>query len=80
MQNTGNAHGRLEGSLNATDAKGQAYELVVESTPILPGQTRQLPLTPKPVNGASTTPTFPIKSRGQLDWAKGSFKINADFK
>lgn len=81
VQNQGTAHGRLEGSLNATDASGRAYELIVESTPILPNQTRQLPLVPKAVgNAQAITPKYPIKGRGQLDWAKGSFKLNAEFK
>lgn len=81
VQNKGNAHGRLEGSLNATDASGRAYELIVESTPILPNQTRQLPLAPKAVGTApASPPKYPIKGKGQLDWAKGSFKLNAEFK
>jgi P pilus assembly chaperone PapD len=80
VQNKGGAHGRLEGSLNATDSARQAYELVVENTPILPNQTRQLPLTPKMVNGKTAAPKFPVKGKGQLDWAKGSFKLNAEFK
>lgn len=80
VQNTGKAHGRLEGSINATDAKGQAYELTVDNSPVLPGQTRQLALTPKAINSNNNSPTYPLKGRGQLDWAKGSFKINAEFK
>ena len=83
IHNKGNAHGRLEGSLNATDASGRAYELTVENTPILPNQTRQLPLLPKALGNSSakaTPPQYPIKGKGQLDWAKGSFKLNAEFK
>jgi hypothetical protein len=32
------------------------------------------------VNGKTAAPKFPVKGKGQLDWAKGSFKLNAEFK
>lgn len=82
VSNAGDAHGRLDGSLDAVDAKGQAFELVPESTPILPGQTRTLPLVARPVGGGQQAPsvTFPVKGNGTVDWEKGSFKVNAEFR
>jgi fimbrial chaperone protein len=47
VSNTGDAHGRLDGSLDATDAAGARFEMVPEGTPVLPGQTRLIPLSPK---------------------------------
>jgi fimbrial chaperone protein len=81
VRNTGDAHGRLEGALDAVDAKGVAFELMPEGTPILPGQTRPIPLSQKTEpNQKPVDVTFPIKVTGSLDWEKGSFKVNAEFK
>lgn len=79
--NTGDAHGRLEGSLDATDSKGRAFELVPEGTPILPGQTRTLVLVPKAESGQpAPQPVYPVKASGTLDWEKGSFKVDVELK
>jgi hypothetical protein len=84
VQNTGDAHGRLDGSLDATDAQNTAFELIPEGTPILPGQTRTLPLTPRQANQAKTAKApevrWPLKAQGTLDWDRGAFKINADLQ
>lgn len=81
VTNKGDAHGRLDGVLDAVDAKGQAFELTPESTPIMPGQTRTLPLTQKTEpNQKPINIIYPIKSKGTLDWEKGSFKVNLEFK
>lgn len=82
VTNTGDAHGRLEGAIEATDAKGQSFELAPEGTPILPGQTRVLPLLARvPGNPAATVqPELPIKAKGTIDWEQGGFKIEAEFK
>ena len=77
VSNQGDAHGRLEGALEATDAKGQEFELAPENTPILPGQTRTLPLTPQAIAKQKLNPpAYPIQAKGSIDWDKGSFKIN----
>jgi len=79
--NTGDAHGRLDGSLDAVDAKGVEFELVPEGTPVMPGQTRTLPLSVKiEPNQKPPEVIYPIKSGGTLDWENGSFKVNAEFK
>lgn len=81
VRNTGDAHGRLEGGLEAVDAKGMRFELVPEGTPVLPGQTRTLPLMPRgDAANAQKVPTFPVKVSGTLDWDKGAFKIDAELK
>ena len=81
VTNKGDAHGRLEGSLEAVDSKGQKFELVPDGSPIMPGQTRDLPLVIKTDSGkADVEASYPIKSAGTLDWELGSFKVNAEFK
>lgn len=81
VSNTGSAHGRLDGALDAKDAQSQSFELVPEGTPIMPGQTRTIALRPRSL-ADQTAPkfTFPITSSGSLDWDDGSFKVNAEFK
>lgn len=79
--NHGDAHGRLEGGLESVDAKGQKFDLLPESTPIMPGQTRTLPFQPKvEPNQKPPEMTLPIKADGQLDWELGSFKVRTEFK
>ena len=82
VHNSGDAHGRLEGALDATDAQGRSFSLVVEGTPILPGQTRTLALVPRGEDPQSPAPqpSYPVKASGLLDWDKGSFKMNMEFK
>ncbi len=81
VSNVGDAHGRLEGSLDAKDAKGQTFSLAVEGTPVLPGQTRTLALMPKAEDGQKAPqPSYPVQASGLLDWDKGSFKVNAELK
>ena len=81
VTNKGDSHGRLEGGLEAVDAKGVEFELIPEGTPVMPGQTRILPLVVKSeANKTAIEPSHPIKSKGILDWEKGSFKVDAEFK
>lgn len=81
VTNTGDAHGRLEGALDAKDAKGQVFSLAVEGTPVLPGQTRTLVLMPKADDGQKAPqPVYPVQASGLLDWDKGSFKVNAELE
>lgn len=82
VSNTGDAHGRLEGSLDATDAAGKTFEMVPEGTPVMPGQTRLISLLPKGEAGgkAAAPPAYPLKASGTLDWEKGGFKVNAEFR
>lgn len=79
--NTGDAHGRIEGSLDAKDASGTAFELVPDGTPVMPGQTRTVSLIARgDGDGKPVTPVFPVKAHGTLDWEKGGFKVNAELR
>jgi len=81
VSNTGEAHGRLDGSLDATDARGTLFELVPDGSPVMPGQTRHIALLPKgDANGKPIEPVFPIKARGLIEWDKGGFKVDAEFR
>ncbi|TWO66166.1 hypothetical protein FN976_26705 [Caenimonas sedimenti] len=80
VTNKGDAHGRLDGGLESVDAKGQKFDLIPEGTPVMPGQTRTLPLQPRgEPNQRPPVPQFPIRSEGQLDWELGSFKVKMEF-
>lgn len=81
VSNKGDAHGRLDGGLESVDAKGQKFDLVPESTPIMPGQTRTLPLAARgEPNQKPPEFTLPVRGKGQLDWEQGSFKLDVEFK
>jgi fimbrial chaperone protein len=81
VTNTGDAHGRLEGNLDAIDTKGVAFELIPEGTPVMPGQTRVLPLIVKSeAKKVVVEPVYPVKAQGIFDWENGSFKVDVEFK
>ncbi|MCC2676892.1 MAG: hypothetical protein K0R58_3839 [Ramlibacter sp.] len=82
VTNAGDAHGRLDGALDATDARGQKFELVPDASPLLAGQTRTLAFSARTntPNQKLEEPAFPIKASGRLDWENGSFKVEAEFK
>ena len=81
VSNTGDAHARLDGGLAAVDAQKNEFELLPDSSPILPGQTRSIRLLPKAEDGkAVASMVFPVVSKGSIDWEKGTFKVAAEFK
>lgn len=75
MRNGGDAHGRLDGFVTATDASGRTYEATPASTPILPGETRQVLLSLQvrgaPPGSTPPAPTLPLTLKGKLEWGKG---------
>lgn len=78
VRNTGDAHGRLDGALSASDGAGQSFELIPDGGPILPGQTRSLVLSARVAGSAvAPVPKFPLKVSGTLDWDDGAFKVQA---
>lgn len=82
IRNTGTAHGRLAGFLNGTDASGTKLELQASSTPILPGETRDIALVANKSGDPDTAVAvrFPITVRGSLEWGKnGSLPIDQRF-
>ena len=81
VSNSGNAHGRLDGALDARDANGQTFEMTPDNSPIMPGQTRTIVLQPRQIADMKPlTVALPIKTTGTLDWDNGSFKVDAEFK
>ena len=80
IYNSGNAHGRMGGFLTGTDAKGVAYDFTPSDFPILPGEQREVFLTPS--NGADEHPTlsFPVTVKGTLEWGDQKTKLDQIFE
>jgi len=78
VRNVGNAHGRLEGLVDGTDADGRRYAFAPSGLPILAGETRRVVLTPEADEGATTLPTirYPLLIKGRLE--AGSQRIDID--
>jgi hypothetical protein len=73
IRNSGTAHGRAGGFLTGTDASNTALEFSPANTPILPGETRGIPLgATRPGDQDSAAKIqFPVTVRGKLEWGKG---------
>ena len=69
VKNGGNAHGRLTGFLDGTDAAGKKLEFTPSTLPILPGETRAIPLVVHRDREQVVPVTYPITIRGKLEWA-----------
>lgn len=69
VRNAGNAHGRLAGFLNGTDAKGRDLEFSPSSFPILPGETRPIALAAQTGPDAPVDAVLPVTVRGTIEWA-----------
>ena len=69
IRNDGDAHGRLQGFVDGTDAGGKRYAFAPSTSPIMPGETRDIPLQPQPDDPKSPPPVleFPVKLQGRLD-------------
>jgi hypothetical protein len=82
IRNSGNAHGRLAGYLNGTDASGARLEFQPEASAILPGETREIALiATKPGDAdAAVTVNFPLTITGKVEWGRtGSTPIDQRF-
>jgi len=80
VRNTGNAHGRLDGFVNATDAAGERFEMAPADLPILPGETRGVAIVPVAELGKpAPQPRFPLTIRGTLEWGKNRMPLEAQF-
>jgi hypothetical protein len=80
VRNTGNAHGRLEGFVNGTDAGGQRLELSPADTPIMPGETRSIALVPVAEEGKPAPEVrFPLAVKGNLEWGKNRLPLDTSF-
>lgn len=78
VANDGNAHGRLEGFIEASDATGERTTLVPSMLPIMPGTTRKIPLFPVPEpDGSMPSLAFPVRLKGELQWDKQRIPLDA---
>jgi hypothetical protein len=78
LRNSGTMHGRIEGYLGAIDAKGTRIVLVPDSSPILVGTTRDIPLYPQ-TEGSEAQPAtivYPLRIKGRLD--SGSQRLDIE--
>lgn len=69
IRNTGNAHARLAGFLDAIGSDGSRLTLLPSSDPILPGATRDIPLLPVAETAGAPEPVlrFPLRLKGRLE-------------
>lgn len=74
VRNDGNAHGRLSGFLEGSDASATRLEFTPATSPILPGETRAIPLLPgRPGDpDAAVTLRFPVTVKGRVDWGRNA--------
>ena len=80
VRNLGNAHGRLEGFVNGTDATGARFEMAPSDLPILPGETRAVTLIPVVEDGQPVPEVrFPLVVKGKLEWGKNSVPLDTRF-
>lgn len=73
VRNVGGAHGRPGGFLNAEDARGERYELLVVPAPVLAGQVSEIVLQPDPALYGNQPPDWqpPLRLRGDLETGAG---------
>ncbi|NOR40088.1 MAG: hypothetical protein GQ537_02620 [Gammaproteobacteria bacterium] len=77
VKNTGNAHGRTAGYVEATDATGKRFDFEITPLPVLAGQTRRIPLYQPTIDDRTPddfTPPLEL-SAGALEWGDSSTKI-----
>lgn len=79
VRNTGNAHGRLGGFLSGTDANGNKVEFTAASLPILPGETRPIPLVVYRDKDEPVKIAYPITIHGKLEWGGKSSAFERRF-
>lgn len=79
VRNTGKAHGRFDGFLDGTDANGKRIDFAPSGLPILPGETREIPLVVASEADPRPTPAFPLVIRGNLEWGGKTTPLDARF-
>jgi fimbrial chaperone protein len=82
VSNQGRAHGRLQGTLDAEDARGRSYRLLVSTLPVLPGETRNIPIYVKERDGsdAKDLPQLPLRIRGEVFTPSGRERLNVTLR
>jgi len=81
ISNSGTAHGRLEGFVEATDANGKTYTMTASSLPILPGEQRELPLAFQVTGNEKQQPAprYPLALHGRLYDGHAPIEISTTF-
>ena len=80
VHNTGNAHTRMSGFLTGKDASGKKYDFTPSDLPILPGETRDVVLTPSSSDNQNPTLAFPVSVQGTMEWGNQSTQLDEHFK
>jgi hypothetical protein len=79
--NKGNAQGRPEGFLSGSDASGKRYEFLVGALPVLPGETRAVPIAPQEdASGSVPRLSPPIRLKGAIEWEGGKKDVEVELK
>ncbi|NNJ93324.1 MAG: hypothetical protein HKP57_01070 [Halobacteria archaeon] len=77
LENSGKAHGRPSGILEGIDAVGNRLEFTVSPSPVMPGQTRRIPIWPARSNRVSIRDiVLPLQLSGTIEWEGGKKKID----
>lgn len=77
FKNTGNAHARPEGMLSGVDGTGASLDLSVSPLPVLPGETRAVPLWLQGEAAKTGVIQFPLKLSGTIEWEGGKAKVES---
>ncbi|MGD8874633.1 MAG: hypothetical protein PVH38_05735 [Gammaproteobacteria bacterium] len=76
LHNQGNAHARTAGFVDATDAAGKRLEFAIAALPILPGQTRRIPLYQTLEDeDARDVIAAPLEAKGAIEWQTGKIPV-----
>jgi hypothetical protein len=70
----------MSGFLTGQDAAGKKYDFTPADLPILPGEVREVLLTPSTSDEPNPTLSFPVTVQGTLEWADQSATLNERFK
>lgn len=76
VRNSGQAHGRMGGFLEATDATGRRFEVTPSQTPILPTQDALVALQIPTEDRPGPAPVLPVRIQGSLEWEGGSIPVD----
>ena len=77
LQNRGTAHARPSGFLDAVDNTGERLEFELIAMPILPGQTRKIPLQQAVMKDEAAHPVkTPLQLKGTIEWIGGKLEID----
>jgi hypothetical protein len=80
VHNGGNAHARMSGFLSGKDVKGAKYDFNPSDLPILPGEVREVFLTPSTPDNDHPTLAFPVTVQGTLEWGNQRTELDERFE